>query len=354
MEAEFRMLIVETIAKIRRAYFVQKRSIKAICRELGVSRKVVRKVLRSDATEFKYERGSQPAPKIWPWRHQLDALLLANDSKAARGRLTLIRVFEELRGLDYDGSYDAVRRYTKAWRKDCGAVTAEAYVPLTFAPGEAYQFDWSHETVLINGTTVTVKGAHVRLCHSRMMFVRAYPRETQEMVFDAHDRAFAFFKGARTRGIYDNMKTAVEAVFIGKDRQFNRRFLQMCGHYLVEPTACTPASGWEKGQVENQVGVVRERFFTPRLRVASYEELNAWLLDRCVAYAKAHKHPELSDRTIWQAFEAERPQLVPISGRFDGFNAIQASVSKTCLVRFDNNKYSVSSRAVGRPVEIQA
>jgi DNA replication protein DnaC len=227
-------------------------------------------------------------------------------------------------------------------------------VPLSFAPGEAYQFDWSHEVVLINGTTVTVKVAHVRLCHSRMLFVRAYPRETQEMVFDAHNRAFAFFKGTCTRGIYDNMKTAVDNVFIGKDRQFNRRFLRMCSHHLVDPVACTPASGWEKGQVENQVGVVRERFFTPRLRVASYEELNAWLLERCVAYAKAHKHPELPDRTIWQAFEAERPQLVPIGRPFDGFNAIQASVSKTCLVRFDNNKYSVASRAVGRPVEIQA
>ncbi len=227
-------------------------------------------------------------------------------------------------------------------------------MPLSFAPGEAFQFDWSHEIVLIDGTTVTVKVAHVRLCHSRMLFVRAYPRETQEMVFDAHNRAFAFFKGACTRGIYDNMKTAVEAVFVGKDRRFNRRFLRMCGHYLVEPTACTPAAGWEKGQVENQVGLVRERFFTPRLRVASYEELNGWLLDRCVAYAKAHRHPELADCTIWQAFEAERPQLVPIAGPFDGFHATQASVSKTCLVRFDNNKYSVASRAVGRPVEIQA
>jgi hypothetical protein len=174
------------------------------------------------------------------------------------------------------------------------------------------------------------------------------------MVFDAHNRAFAFFKGTCTRGIYDNMKTAVDSVFVGKDRQYNRRFLRMCSHYLVDPVACTPASGWEKGQVENQVGVVRERFFTPRLRVASYEELNAWLFDRCIAYAKAHKHPELPDRTIWQAFEAERPQLVPISGPFDGFHAVQASVSKTCLVRFDNNKYSVGSRAVGRPVEIQA
>ena len=114
------------------------------------------------------------------------------------------------------------------------------------------------------------------------------------MVFDAHDRAFAFFRGACTRGIYDNMKTAVETVFVGKERLYNRRFLQMCGHYLVEPVACTPASGWEKGQVENQVGLVRERFFTPRLRFKSYEELNAWLLDRCVAYAKAHRHPELA------------------------------------------------------------
>jgi hypothetical protein len=100
--------------------------------------------------------------------------------------------------------------------------------------------------------------------------------------------------------------------------------------------------------------VVRERFFTPRLPVASYEELNAWLLDRCVAYAKAHKHPEQTDSTIWQAFEVERLQLVQITGPFDGFHATQASVSKTCLVRFDNNKYSVASRAVGRPVEIQA
>jgi len=99
------------------------------------------------------------------------------------------------------------------------------------------------------------------------------------MVFDAHDKAFAFFGGACARGIYDNMKTAVDTIFVGRDRAYNRRFQQMCGHYLVDPVACTPASGWEKGQVENQVGLVRELFFTPRLRVTSYEELNALLPD---------------------------------------------------------------------------
>jgi hypothetical protein len=128
----------------------------------------------------------------------------------------------------------------------------------------------------------------------------------------------------------------------------------MCSHYLVEPTACMPAAGWEKGQVENQVGTLRERFFKPRLRFASYTELNAWLLDQCVAYARAHRHPELGDRTIWQAFEAERPSLVAYAGQFDSFHAIPAAVSKTCLVRFDRNRYSVPCHAVGRPVEIMA
>ena len=345
---------METIGRIRREHWVKGKSIKAIARELKVSRNTVRKVLRSGETWFCYEREVQPRPKLGRWRDELERLLAKNAEAAVRERLTLIRLFEELRALGYDGGYDAVRRYARVWNRQHAGQTAAAYVPLSFAPGEAYQFDWRHEVVVMSGVTVTVKVARVRLCHSRMMFVRAYPRESQEMVFDAHERAFAFFRGACTRGIYDNMKTAVETIFIGKDRQYNRRFLQMCSHHLVDPVACTPASGWEKGQVENQVGLVRERFFTPRLRVKTYDELNGWLTDKCVAYAKVHPHPERPDQTVWDVFEEERPNLVPYRGRFDGFHALPASVSKTCLVRFDNNKYSVNASAVGRPVDIHA
>src|SRR5436189_2646220 len=178
------------------------------------SRNTVRKVLRSGATSFEYMRVVQPRPKLGAWRGDLDRMLLENETRAARERLTLIRMFEELRGLGYQGSYDAVRRYAKKWRVERGAATAEAYVPLSFAPGEAYQFDWSHEVVLINGTTVTLKVAHVRLCHSRMLFVRAYPRETQEMVFDAHNRAFAFFKGTVAPRI--NPRQRLPATLIAK------------------------------------------------------------------------------------------------------------------------------------------
>lgn len=348
------MLTVDTIGRVRRAHLVRGMKIKEIAREFRLSRNTVRGIVRREETEHRYKRSTQPRPQLGLFTSALDALLEANAKASKRERLTFQRMYEELRLQGYEGGYDAVRRYGRSWERAHDENQQDAYVPLVFAPGEAYQFDWSHEVVVIDGVTTTAKVAHVRLCHSRMPFLRAYPRETQEMVFDAHEKAFAFFRGTCSRGIYDNMKTAVDAVLVGKDRAFNRRFEQMVSHYLVEPVACTPAAGWEKGQVENQVGVIRKRFFTPRLKFKSYAELNAYLLERCVSYARAHPHPEEKDRTVFDVFEAERAALIPYRGPFDGFHAKAATVSKTCLVRFDNNKYSVIAKAVGRPVDVHA
>lgn len=144
---------VDTIARIRREFFVRGRTIKEIVRELHVSRNTVRKVVRSNETAFEYERSVQPRPKLGAWKPELDRMLATNDARPARERLTLIRVFEELRGLGYEGGYDAVRRYARGWQRDQSSLTASAFVPLSFDQGEAYQFDWSHEVVLINGTT---------------------------------------------------------------------------------------------------------------------------------------------------------------------------------------------------------
>ena len=346
------MITVETISRVRHAFHVKGKGIKRISRELRLSRNTVRDIVRGDETERRYERREQPLPKLGLFTSQLDEMLEENAERSKRERLTFQRMYEDLRLLGYQGGYDAVRRYGRAWERRQGNRQADAYVPLVFAPGEAYQFDWSHEVVVIDGVTTTAKVAHVRLCHSRMPFLRAYPREAQEMVFDAHEKAFAFFRGSCQRGIYDNMKTAVDAVFVGKERQFNRRFLQLMSHHLVEPVACTPAAGWEKGQVENQVGVARQRFFSPRLKFESFADLNAYLLDRCIAYAKTQPHPDEKTRTIFDMFEAERAVLIPYRAPFDGFRATSASVSKTCLVRFDNNKYSVMAKAVGRPVDV--
>ena len=153
----------------------------------------MRKVVRGDETSYSYERKIQPMPKLGPWVDELERQLKANEKKARRDRLSLLRI---LASLGYGGGYDAVRRYARAWRRRHRLLSSsEAYVPLIFDPGEAYQFDRSHEYAVLSGTTTRVKAAHMRLCHSRMQLVQIFPRESQEMVFEAHERAFRFFGG---------------------------------------------------------------------------------------------------------------------------------------------------------------
>ena len=350
------MLVVETVVRIRREHAGGK-AIKAIARDLRLSRKVVRKAIRAPEGAFDYRRAVQPLPRLGPYQERLDTLLSQNEVTPRRDKLRMTRIHDLLRREGFEGSYDAVRRYAARWsearRKDPGEGVA-AFIPLVFRPGEAYQFDWSHEDVEIAGKPMRVKVAHMRLCASRAVYVRAYPRETQEMLFDAHARGFAFFGGVPLRGIYDNMKTAVTTVFVGKERVFNRRFLVMADHYMVEPTACSPAAGWEKGQVEHQVQTIRGRFFQPRLRFASLEEFNGWLEAECLRWAAMQAHPEQKELTVGQALELERPALQPMLAPFDGFHETQHAVSGTCLISFDRNRYSVEAKAVRRAVQLRA
>ena len=348
------MIGVDQIGQIRRAYFEQGRPIKEIVRSLSISRATVRKVIRGEATEFKYTRAVQPAPKLGEWVDVLSEILEQEAQLVRRERRSTQRLFEELRGRGYDGAHDSVHRFAKAWRNERARVPARAFVPMSFAPGEAYQFDWSHEAITLQGLPLMIKAAHMKLSHSRMPFVRAYFRETQELVFDAHDKAFQFYGGVCRRGIYDNMKTAVEAILVGKARQYNRRFLQMCSHHLIEPVACSPASGWEKGQVENQVGNLRDQLFRPKPRTNSLTELNAWLEDQCIAYARRTRHPEFKDRTIWEVFEHERASLMELRGPFDGFIEKAVRATTTCLIMADHNRYSVNARAAGQMVLVRS
>jgi len=348
------MLVVETIARVRREH-AKGKSARQIAQGLGISRDTVTKYLKSGVTEVRYERQKQSFPQLGPYLKELETLLEENERRPARDRKDYKQIFEALERLGYKGGYDSVRRFSKQWksRQSSGGGVANAFIPLTFPPAESYQFDWAEDWIFLDGVTTKVQVAHVRLCHSRMPYVRVYPRQTQEMVFDAHDRAFRFWGGTCERGIYDNMKTAVDAVYVGKERKFNRRFEQMCSHYLVEPVACTPRSGWEKGQVENQVGTIRQRCFTPRPRVKTIDDLNSWLEEQCVASAKVTPHPEFPDKTVWEVFEAERELLVKVAGSFDGFREITLPASKTCLIRFDRNRYSVDAKGADKPVQLR-
>ena len=220
------MLVVETITRIRREHRDGK-PIKAIARDLRLSRNTVRKAIRAPDADASYERKEQYRPQTGPFSTRLEELLEENEGLPRRDRLRMTRIHDLLQREGFGGSYDAVRRYAARWKRERRVEAgdmAKAFIPLMYRPGEAYQFDWSHEDVEIAGKPMRVKVAHMRFCWSRAPFVRAYPRETQEMVFDAHDKAFAFFGGACARGIYDNMKTAVDTIFVGKDRAYANRF----------------------------------------------------------------------------------------------------------------------------------
>ncbi len=344
---------MEFIAEIRRRHFVSGESISSIARDLQLSRPTVRKALKA-LTEPVYQRQHQPTPKLGEFQAQLEQWLDIESRLPKRQRRTAQRLFEGLKAEGYQGSYGPVQRYVKNWKaqQSSSPKATQAFVPLAFPPGETCQFDWSHEEVELGGVVQTIKLAHFRQAYSRQMFVVAYPRETQEMVFDAHIRAFAFFGGVPQRMVYDNLKTVVDAIFTGKERQFNRRFLTLANHYLFEPVACTPEAGWEKGQVENQVGNVREWLFTPRLRFADFTELNAWLAIRCHELA-GRRHPVERNRTIAECFAEEQPLLRPVTAAFDGYVEQTLRVSSTCLVRVDRNRYSVPAAWAGKVVSVR-
>lgn len=349
------MLTVETIRKVRKAHFVDGKGIRQIVREFKIARNTVRDIIRSGKTDQTYERSNQPRPKLGSFTDRLSGLLDEDSVKPVKHRRSAQILFEQLQREGYEGGYDTLRRYVADWKRTKDAASARAFIPLEFDRGEAFQFDWSYEQVELGGVPVEVKVAQFRLCHSRKPYCVGYTREALEMVLDAHIRAFEYFGGVCRRGIYDNLKTVVTKVLMGKDRVFNRRFQNLASHYLFEPVACTPAAGWEKGQVENQVGMVRNRFFVKRRRFADLEELNEWLEAECRHHAATARHPERKDRTIDEIFAEEKSNLLtlPVSP-FDGYQESTASVSSQLLIRFDRNRYSVNAVAANKTVTIRA
>lgn len=348
------MLIMETIAKIRRLHYGNKLGIKAIAKKLNISINTVRKIIRSDKVEFAYQRQKSAYRVLEKYVKSLLEKLEHDKGEPSRRKRTIKKLFIELSEAGYSGSYDAVHAFVTQWRKTQHRVSArQAFVPLSYEAGESFQFDWSEEEIELAGTLTRIKLAQFRLCYSRHFFLIAYPNEQLEMVLDAHNQAFKFFNGVCRKGIYDNMKTAVKAILTGKDRIFNPRFLLMCSHHAFEPIACTPAAGWEKGQVENQVLLARRNFFTPLVKVDSLERLNQHLEKACLAWSESHYHPEQKLKTLLAVYQTELATFTPYRGDFDDYKVKEEVVSPYCFVRYLTNCYSVEADYVGQLVQVR-
>jgi transposase len=259
--------------------------------------------------------------------------------------------------LGYTGSYDRVAAFARHWRQaqqEAKRMAAKnTFVPLAFAPGEAFQFDWSEDYAVINGISTKLQIAHFRLSHSRAFFLRAYLTQSHEMLFDAHYHAFQAFGGVPERGIYDNMKTAIDKVGRGKARTVNQRFQAMVSHYLFEAEFCNPAAGWEKGQVEKQVRDMRHRLWQDAPAFKSLVALNAWLQQRCIDLWQELPHPQDKRRTLDDYWQAERDCLMDVPAAFDGFIEFNKRVTSTCLISHEHNRYSVPASFANRPVSLR-
>jgi transposase len=350
------MITMKDLGIIRRMFFRDGLSLSEIERRTGLTRKTVRRWLNAaEGTEPKYRRGPAEATKIAPFAAQLTKALEVDARRPKRDRRTALKLFREIRTAGFDGDYSRVTEFVRRWRESGGQAMVKAYVPLRFELGEAFQFDWSEERLVIGGVWRKILAAHLKLCASRAFVVQAYPTQSHEMLFDAHTRSFMALGGIPRRGIYDNMKTAVDKVKKGKARTVNTRFAAMASHYLFDADFCNVASGWEKGVVEKNVQDSRLRIWqdAAKERFGSFTELNVWLLAKCRALWGELRHTEYGDLTIAEMLEHEQPSLMPMVTPFDGYVETLGKVSSTCLVSEDRNRYSVPCELVGQLVSIR-
>ncbi len=302
---------------IRRMALREKLPLREIARRTGMSRNTIKKYLNAGTIEPKFATPERQS-KLDPFSEKLAGWLKTEAAKSRKQRRTLKQLHADLVVLGFDGSYNRVAAFARDWRadrqRDQQTTGRGTFVPLSFRPGEAFQFDWSEDFAVLGGERTKLQVAHIKLSHSRAFLVRAYLLQTHEMLFDAHWHGFRVFGGVPERGIYDNMRTAVDRVGRGKERQVNMRFLAMANHYVFEAAFCDPAAGWveplvrhwfkpngEGGQVEKNVQDARHRLWQPMPSFPDLAALNDWLEQRCVALWTEIPHAALpgSVADVW-------------------------------------------------------
>jgi transposase len=328
---------VEHYERIRRLVLVEGWSQRQAARELGVSRKTVKKVLANAIPPGYVRKEPSRRPQIDRVKGIIDAWLVADQQMPRKQRHTGARIWQRLKEeYGFTGGVSAVRRYVAHQQ----ATGGEVFMPLQFEPGEEAQTDWGEAWVELSGQQRKVQLFCTRLCFSTVSFVRAYEDESTESLLDGHVRAFEFFGGVPRRETYDNASTMVVEVGAGQERKLTRRFMELKSFYLFETRFCNVASGNEKGHVENLVKHAQRTFMTPLPQVVSLEELNAHLLSQC---QRELDEPAIrTGRTRRELLEEERKRFLPLpAGRFETCRYVSTLANKLSLVRFAGNDYSV-------------
>jgi len=347
------VISVDQAQDIRNRYFREGQSIRQIARELGMSRRTVKRYISTEPP-WKY---TLTCPRPSPVRDSIEGIvreILEKDQQVRnkKQRHTARRIYERLVSEHgYRGSERTVRRVVAALKKELALENKEVFLPMQFGYGQAFENDWLEPDVLMDGKLVKVNVFASRLRASRTSFVRAYPTQRQESLLDGLQRALRFFGGVPEVARFDNPSTVVR--LMGREKKENPTFAQFRAYYNFGLSLCQPARGNEKGSVENFAGFVERHFFTPVPEVKDYDELNAFLMEKCVEYLK-YPVPD-SDLTVGEALEEERKHLLPLPEEdYDVAHVTYARASKQALVRFDNHRYSVPARYAYKNLLVKA
>lgn len=319
---------------IRRAYYLEGKSIRRIAREGHHDRRTVRKALQ-DAGPPRYTlRDHRLKPVLGRYTHLIDRWLKEDLAQPAKQRHTARRIYHRLVAEHgFTGGESTVREYVRERRPG----PLDRFIPLAYEPGQDAQADFGEAQVVMAGQRRTVQLFCLRLCFSKVAFVMAFPHQRQEAFFEGHAQAFSFFGGVPRSIWYDRLSQAVKP---GRKAQEQDAFIAFRSHYLYASRFCTPGEAHEKGLVENLVGYARRNYLVPLPEVASFQELNALLREQCLT--EAHRRLRGEVATIGALWEQERPHLLPSPERaYPCCRTVPVVPNRLSLVTFETNRYSV-------------
>ena len=345
------MLKVDQYEFIRTGYRVYGKSIKEIARETGHSKNTIKKVLRGEYKVYR-QRDNQPFPVLEPYLEIIDGWLKSDKENPKKQRHTAVRVYNRLKlEHGFKGAETTVRRYVREAKLRLGLTGQTAFIPSDPEAGIEAEVDWGRCLAIIGGQAISLKFFCMRSKYSGKHFVRCYPCERQQALFDGHVRAFSFFGGVFPILIYDNLTTAVQKIFRGKDRRLQESFDRFRAYYNFSPVFCNPGQGHEKGGVEGLVGYARRNYMVPIPKADTLEDLNDQLLAACAA----HGGYRIAGRehSVNELYEQEKRHLIALPDLpFGNLQTGSGKINKYATVVIDKNRYSVPTRYVNCKADV--
>jgi transposase len=344
------MIKVDKIERIRRAYYVEGKSMRQIARDYQHSWHTVKKALASAEAGSYSLKEPREAPVLGAYKARLKELLDQNERLPRKHRLTGQRIFKLVWAEGYRGSEAGVQAYL--WQLRRAKRQVKVFLPLEFEPGQDAQVDWGEAEVILAGQQVTVQVFVLRLCYSRKIFVMAFPNQKQECFWAGHVAAFHFLGGIPQRLTYDNLKAAVKKIFIGPERQEQDKFIVFRSHYLFESHYCTPGAGHEKGRVEDGVGYARRNFMSPLLSADNFAQLNEQLRQACLQ--DDERRVDRQPQPIAAAWQQERTYLRPLPAHdLECCRQVEARLNGYSQVEVETNRYSVPTNRAAASLRVK-